>query len=171
MPVLIAIEKDIPALVKLMDSAYRGEGSKQGWTNEADLFIGEKRTNEEEVEKLMKKTGAVFLKHENDNGDIDGCVFLLNKNGRVYLGMFSVSPNAQGTGIGKKLLAAADDFAKEQNAGSIYMNVISIRTDLIAWYEKHGYKKTGEVIPFPVDERFGIPTRPLELVILEKIFK
>lgn len=169
MPVLTATGKDIPALVKLMDSAYRGEGSKQGWTNEADLFIGNKRTNEEEVEKLMKKTGAVFLKHENDKSDIDGCVFLHNKKGRVYLGMFSVSPKAQGTGIGRKLLTAADEFATEQNAFSIYMTVISIRTDLLAWYERHGYKKTGETIPFPVDERFGIPTQPLELCILEKI--
>jgi GNAT superfamily N-acetyltransferase len=171
MPVLTATEKDIPSLVILLDSAYRGEGSKQGWTNEADLFIGEKRTNEEEIRKLMNKPGAVFLKHENESGQIDGCVFLLNKKGRVYLGMFSVSPKAQGTGIGKKILSAADDFAKEQNAGSIYMNVISIRTDLLAWYERHGYKKTGGVIPFPVDERFGIPTRPLELVILEKMIQ
>jgi ribosomal protein S18 acetylase RimI-like enzyme len=169
MPVSVATENDIPALVALMDSAYRGEGAKQGWTNEADLFAGNKRTNEAEVEKLMKKPGAVFLKHQNDENILDGCVFLQNKKGRIYLGMFSVSPIAQGMGIGKKLLAAADDFAKQQGASSIYMTVITVRTELIAWYERNGYKKTGEIIPFPVDERFGIPTQPLELCILEKI--
>jgi hypothetical protein len=61
MPILIAEEKDVPSLVSLMDSAYRGENSKQGWTSEADLFIGNKRTDEASVANLIKKTGAVFL--------------------------------------------------------------------------------------------------------------
>jgi len=82
--------------------------------------------------------------------------------------MFSVSPSAQGKGIGKKLLAAADDYAREHNCASIFMTVITVREELIAWYERNGYRKTGKVVPFPVDERYGIPTQPLEMLVLEK---
>lgn len=168
MSISIAIEKDIHALVALMDSAYRGEGSKQGWTSEADLFIGNKRTDEASVTELMKKPGAVFLKYVNDDGEIEACVFLKKKENKVYLGMFSVSPAAQGKGLGKKILAAADEYAKEQQCTSIYMTVITVREELIAWYERNGYQKTGRVLPFPVDERFGIPKQPLEMLVLEK---
>ena len=85
--------------------------------------------------------------------------------------MFSVSPLAQGKGIGKKILAAAEEYAKKQNCTSIYMTVITVREELIAWYEKHGYQKTGRVLPFPVDERYGIPTQPLEMMVLEKAIR
>jgi ribosomal protein S18 acetylase RimI-like enzyme len=168
MPIVFASENDIPGLVSLMDSAYRGEGSKQGWTSEADLFIGNHRTDETTVTNLMKKPGAVFLKHLNEEGVMDGCVFLQKKDQRLYLGMFSVSPFAQGKGIGKKLLTAADEYAREQQCSSIYMTVITVREELIAWYERNGYQKTGRVLPFPVDERYGIPTQPLEMLVLEK---
>lgn len=168
MPISIAEEKDISPLVALMDSAYRGEGSKKGWTSEADLFIGNKRTDETTIASLIKKPGAIFLKYVNEEGIIEGCVFLHQKDDRLYLGMFSVSPSAQGKGIGKKLLIAAEDHAKNQNCTSIYMTVITVRENLIDWYERNGYHKTGRVLPFPVDERFGIPTQPLEMLVLEK---
>lgn len=170
MPISIADEKDINSLVALMDSAYRGENSKKGWTSEADLFIGNKRTDEATVSDLIKRPGSVFLKFLNDDGILEGCVFLHKKENRLYLGMFSVSPLAQGKGIGKKLLTAADDHAKGQNCSTIFMTVITVREDLIAWYERNGYIKTDRILPFPVDERFGIPTRPLEMVVLEKHF-
>jgi ribosomal protein S18 acetylase RimI-like enzyme len=169
MPISIAGEKDIPSLVTLMDSAYRGENSKQGWTSEADLFAGDKRTDEITVSSLMKKPGAVFLKYINEHNIIEGCVFLHKKADHLYLGMFSVSPQAQGKGIGKKLLAAADDYAKKENCSAIFMTVITVRKELIAWYERNGYTRTGKVLPFPVDERFGVPTQPLEMVVLEKL--
>lgn len=170
MPITVAREKDIPFMVSLMDTAYRGEQSKNGWTSEADLFIGNKRTDEDEVHRLMLKPGAVFLLFKNDTGEIAGNVFLDKKEDRLYLGMLSVSPNTQGIGIGKKLLNAAEQFAKENHCRVIYMTVISIRHELISWYERHGYKQTGEKIPFPFDERFGIPTQPLDMLILEKEF-
>ena len=168
MPISIAEEKDISSLVRLMDSAYRGQDSKQGWTSEADLFIGNKRTDETMVAKLITKPGSVFLKYTNEKGVIEGCVYLHKKESRLYLGMFSVSPSSQGKGIGKKLLAAADEHAREQSCSSIYMTVITVREDLIGWYEKNGYRRTGKVLPFPVDERYGIPTQPLEMMVLEK---
>ena len=171
MSISIAVETDVPSLVALMDSAYRGAPAKQGWTSESDLFIGTRRTDEETVSKLIGNSNAVFLKHMNDEGLIDGCVLLQKKKLRLYLGMFSVSPLAQGKGIGKKILAAAEEYAKKQNCTSIYMTVITVREELIAWYEKHGYQKTGRVLPFPVDERYGIPTQPLEMMVLEKAIR
>ena len=129
MTITAAEIKDIPSLGALMDSAYRGENSKQGWTSEADLFIGEKRTDEATVSSLIIKPGAVFLKYINEEGDIEGCVFLHKKDNKLYLGMFSVSPSAQGKGIGKKLLDAADDYARKQSCTLIYMTVITIREE------------------------------------------
>jgi len=168
MPIKIAEEKDIPSLVALMDSAYRGENSKQGWTSEADLFVGERRTDEATVGNLVKKPGAVFLKYVNEQDEMEGCVFLHKKENKLYLGMFSVSPKAQGKGIGKKLLSAADEYAIKQNCRLIYMTVITVREELIAWYERNGYQRTGRVLPFPIDERYGVPTQPLEMLVLEK---
>lgn len=168
MPISFAEGKDICSLVTLMDSAYRGEGSKKGWTSEADLFIGNKRTDEATISKLITKPGSVFLKYTNEDGIIEGCVYLHKKESRLYLGMFSVAPSGQGKGIGKKLLNAADEYAREQNCSTIFMTVITVREELIAWYEKNGYQRTGNVLPFPIDERFGIPTRPLEMILLEK---
>jgi GNAT superfamily N-acetyltransferase len=168
MSISIAQPKDVSALVSLMDNAYRGEGSKQGWTSEADLFIGNKRTDTETVTKLINKPGSVFLKYTNKDDVIEGCVYLHQKGSKLYLGMFSVVPSAQGKGIGKKLLNAADEYAKEQHCALIYMTVITVREELIAWYEKNGYKRTGKMLPFPVDEKFGIPTQPLEMIVLEK---
>ena len=141
MPISIANANDITALVALMDSAYRGEGAKQGWTSESDLFIGNKRTDEETVTRLLNKPGNVFLKYLNDEGRMQGCVLLSKKENRLYLGMFSVSPAAQGKGIGKKLLTAADDRARKQGCTSIFMTVITVRQELIAWYERNGYQK------------------------------
>jgi ribosomal protein S18 acetylase RimI-like enzyme len=168
MSIQIANLDDAPALVTLMDNAYRGESSKQGWTSEGDLFIGNKRTDHENVKRLLQEPNAVFLKYVDD-GVIVGCVLLHQKKQRLYLGMFAVSPHTQGKGIGKKLLAAADEYAKQRSCNSIFMTVITVREELIAWYEKHGYKKTDRLLPFPVDERFGIPTQPLEMIVLEKM--
>lgn len=168
MSIQIADLNDVPALVALMDKAYRGENSKQGWTSEGDLFVGTKRTDQEAVIKLMSQPAAVFLKYV-DEDDIVACVFLNKKKQRLYLGMFAVSPDTQGKGIGKKMLKAADDYAKQTSCMSIYMTVITVREDLIAWYERNGYKRTDRVLPFPVDERYGVPTQPLEMIVLEKM--
>lgn len=167
MSIQIADLNDVPALVTLMDCAYRGESSKKGWTSEGDLFIGNKRTDEENLKRLLQEPDAVFLKYV-DEDVILGCMLLHKKKQRLYLGMFAVSPDAQGKGIGKAMLAAADEYAKRKACKLIFMTVITVREDLIAWYEKHGYKRTNRILPFPVDERFGIPTRPLEMIVLEK---
>jgi ribosomal protein S18 acetylase RimI-like enzyme len=168
MPIVQATTADIPALVELLNSAYRGDDSKQGWTTEADLLRGDLRTDASNVQQLMHTTGAAFLKYVDDDNTIKGCVFLHTKRDKLYLGMLSVWPRIQATGIGKQLMAEAENYARDKNCSSIFMKVLSIRHELVAWYERKGYFKTGETEPFPADNRFGIPTQPLEFIILEK---
>ena len=171
MPVSIADSTDIPALVTLINSAYRGEASKKGWTTEADLLQGELRTDIATLNTLVQNKDALFLKYQSENGIITGCVYLNKQERGLYLGMLTVSPLLQGAGIGKQLLEAADNYARKNNCSSIFMNVISLRHELIAWYERHGYHKTDERKPFPSDQRFGIPTQPLEFIIMEKVVR
>ena len=168
MPVSTAESNDIPALVSLINSAYRGEASKKGWTTEADLLKGELRTDAATLNTLIENKHAVFLKYQSEDGNITGCVYLAAQERGLYLGMLTVSPLLQGAGIGKELLKAADDYARKHNCSSIFMNVISLRHELIAWYERQGYYATGERKPFPTDQQFGIPTQPLEFMIMRK---
>ena len=154
--VTIATEKDIPELNVLINSAYRGDSSKQGWTTEADL-LGGIRTDEEALKEMMQQKNSFILKYSTEN-KILGCVFLKEEENKLYLGMLTVSPQLQNKGIGKILLAASEDEARKRNCTAIFMTVISQRTELINWYKKHGYADTGEKKPFPEnDPRFGIP--------------
>lgn len=165
--IAIAEEKDIPQLLKIINAAYRGEESRKGWTTEADLIDGDARTDEQVLSTLIKRNGSVILKYVED-GIITGCVHLEKQNKKLYLGMLSVSPEMQGKKVGKKLLFAAEEYARNNSLKTIVMTVISVRNELINWYEKHGYKKTGETKPFPSDDKFGKPRRPLEFIVLEK---
>ena len=168
MPIAQATSADIPALEKLLNSAYRGEHSKKGWTSEADLLQGELRTNAETLRRLIETPGALFLKYADDHDNIDGCVFLQKLEDKLYLGMLSVSPVVQATGIGKQLMSEAEAHAQRQHCSAVFMKVISVRDELIAWYERKGYYKTGKTEPFPRDDRFGVPTQTLEFIIMEK---
>jgi ribosomal protein S18 acetylase RimI-like enzyme len=158
---------DIPVLIKLVNSAYRGEQSKKGWTTEANLIKGEKRIDADSLTEMMDKDGAVILLYKQQE-ELQGCVYLEKQAFKLYLGMLCVDPEIQGGGIGKKLLAEAEQHALKLNCESIIMSVITQRHELISWYERHGYKKTGERKPFPDDGRFGNPVEPLEFIILEK---
>ena len=162
-----AHKEDIPALVKLLNGAYRGEGSRQGWTTEADMVDGDLRTDESNMNELMQMPGAVFLKYTNEKNEIEGCVFLHKRQGKLYLGMLSVSPALQTKGIGKQIMAAAELYARSRECPAVFMRVISIRHELIAWYERQGYYKTGEIQPFD-DTKFGIAKEPIEFVVLQK---
>ena len=151
----------------LVNSAYRGDASRKGWTTEADLLEGELRTDEPSLSQLLKNPNAVMLKFVSDD-HIAGCVYLEKQRFALYLGMLSVSPTAQAQGIGKKLLNAAEKYAQQQSCDSIVMTVISLRHELIDWYERHGYKRNGETKPFPENEKFGKARQPLQFVVLEK---
>jgi len=163
-----ASNRDIPELLPLINRAYRGEPSRAGWTTEADFLSGDIRTDTADLAQLMARPEAVFLKACDASGVIGGCVFLEKRDGRLYLGMLSVEPGLQGQGIGKLLLRGAEDVARQLACPSIYMQVIALRTELIAWYERHGYRTTGERRPFDAPLRFGAPLVPLEFVLLEK---
>jgi ribosomal protein S18 acetylase RimI-like enzyme len=165
--ILIATKEDIKKLIPLVNSAYRGEASKKGWTTEANVIQGETRIDEESLLKMMNDPNAAILTYRNEN-QILGCVYLQKQNTDLYLGMFSVNPELQGGGIGKKLLVAAEDHARKNGCDAIVMNVISVRDELIAWYERNGYKDTGERKPFPDDEKFGKPIQPLTFAIFKK---
>lgn len=168
MSIQVATSEDIPALVLLVNSAYRGEASKKGWTTEADMVSGDLRTDAENILELMNTPTAGFLKYSGNPQQITGCVFFQQREpGKLYFGMLSVSPDVQAKGIGKKLMAALEDEAKRRECSVIYMRVISIRTELIAWYERLGYKKTGETQEFPTGP-FGTAMIPLEFVVMQK---
>jgi ribosomal protein S18 acetylase RimI-like enzyme len=163
-----ATKKDIPSLNILVNSAFRGETSKKGWTTEEHL-LGGIRTNEQLLAEIMLEKGTILLKYV-ENGTIFGMVMLKNQKDKLYLGMLTVSPDLQGGGIGKKLLYAAEDFAKTHQLPKISMTVISVRQELIDWYKRHGYILTGETQPFPMDNlKFGLPKQFLEFVVLEKM--
>ncbi|MCA6380784.1 MAG: GNAT family N-acetyltransferase [Cytophagales bacterium] len=165
--IMKAISADAESINQLVNSAYRGDSSKQGWTTEADFLDGT-RIDEAAVKELIEKTDTIILKYVEAN-QIVGCVELRKENGKLYLGMLSVAPTIQGKGIGKKLLNAGEDYAKSIGINTMIMTVISIRKELIDWYVRHGYQLTGERKPFVVpDTRWGIPKQELEFVVLEK---
>jgi ribosomal protein S18 acetylase RimI-like enzyme len=164
----IAGIQDIPAIMQLLNKAYRGDSSRKGWTTEADLISGNVRTDEKNLGDVMAMPGSIFLKYTSPDTVVTGCVNLQQQNNRIYLGMFSVDPESQGGGIGKKILSAADEYARSVKAGSIYMSVISVRAELIAWYQRHGYADTGERKPFKEDNLTGRHLRELEFMTLEK---
>jgi N-acetylglutamate synthase-like GNAT family acetyltransferase len=171
MPIITATIEDIPKLVALINSAYRGEESKKGWTTEADIIKGTLRIDEPALTELINVHGGRFLKFVNEQNRIGGCVYL-HKNGEdMYLGMLSVSPTLQANGIGKQLMNEAEIHSKKLNCDRIFMRVISLRHELIQWYEKQGYHQTEKREPFPKDTRFGTPLRPLEFLIMEKKIK
>lgn len=159
--------KDIPQLEVLINSAYRGEESKKGWTTEADLLKG-KRIDTEGIKKLMSEHGAVILKYCNDEGNLTGCVYLKKNDINMYLGMLTVSPTLQAGGIGKQILKASEKYAVDQNCDIVEMRVISIRNELIDWYKRHGYYDTGKKIPFDTQQTLSTQTQPLEFIIMEK---
>jgi ribosomal protein S18 acetylase RimI-like enzyme len=163
MPIRPATIEDIPELVRLVNSAYRGEG---GWTGESHL-IGGPRTSAADVEELVsEKDGEILTDWEED--ELMGCVYLKKEGEKLYLGMLSVWPAKQGAGIGKALLHAAVEYAIVHGCRAIRITVISAREELIAWYERHGFRRTGEVERFHAGDQFGAIKRPLELAVLEK---
>ena len=157
---------DVESLVALVNSAYRGESSKQGWTSEADL-LGGQRTDIVSLKEIIQNNNNTILKSV-DNKNIIGCVLLEHRMHYLYLGMLTVSPTLQAKGIGKKLIIASEEFAKQNNIYKIIMTVISVRHELIAWYKRNGFTTTGETKPFPTDAKFGIQKQPLEFIVMKK---
>ncbi|MDH5831851.1 GNAT family N-acetyltransferase [Luteimonas sp. M1R5S18] len=164
-----ATDDDIPALVALVTSAYRGPASRGGWTTEADFLDGE-RIDPELLRADLARARSRVLVVERD-GRLIACAHVAEEDGAGYFGMFSVQPGLQGAGLGSRLLAEAERVAREDwGLPRMRMTVIDIRDTLIAWYERRGYRRTGVFKPFPYgDTRFGIPLRDdLRFEVLDK---
>ncbi|MFE0702250.1 GNAT family N-acetyltransferase [Streptomyces sp. NPDC058872] len=164
-----AVLDDVPALVPLVESAYRGDASRAGWTTEADILQGQ-RTDREGVAGVITAPGSRLLVVERD-GEVIACCQLEHRGEAAYFGMFAVRPELQGAGLGKQVLAEAERRVRELwDVREMHMTVISVRAELIAWYERRGYRRTGRMTPFPYgDERFGLPQRDdLEFELLIK---
>ena len=160
---------DVPAIVALVESAYRGDASRAGWTTEADFLEG-RRTGPDDIEAILARDRSRILLAERD-GELLACAHVAVEDGAGYFGMFSVDPLRQGRGIGNLVLAEAERIAGEEwSCPMMRMTVIDIREDLIPFYERRGYRRTGIKKPFPYgDERFGLPKRDdLRFEVLEK---
>jgi len=166
-----AIEADFPAIVDLVNEAYRGHGPQESWNIETGIIEGTRLTDSLLRQDLAAKPHAHLLVHRNPGGAIIGTVWLEPVDDDAwYLGLFTIDPALQKQHLGRALLTAAESFAKAHGARSIRMGVLNVRDALIAWYQRRGYSLTGETEPFPYgDNRFGTPLRDdLTFVILQK---
>jgi ribosomal protein S18 acetylase RimI-like enzyme len=165
-----ATRGDIPALAALVQSAYRGEASRAGWTTEADL-LGGQRTDPEALASIIDGEASRMVVAEEE-GVVVACCQLERRDGGVaYLGMLAVGPTEQARGLGRAVVAEGERIAREEwSAAQVQMTVIRQREELIAWYGRLGYRRTGATAPFPYgDARFGIPkVDDLEFVVLAK---
>jgi GNAT superfamily N-acetyltransferase len=160
---------DASSIVALIESAYRGETSRAGWTTEADLLEGQ-RTDLEEVTRLIADPSSVIILATSGE-DLLGCVLVQDEGPCAYIGMLAIRPDLQARGLGRQLLAEAERCARARfHAMRTRMTVIVQREELIQWYERRGYFRTPHRLPFPYgNTRFGLPTRPdLEFLVLEK---
>jgi ribosomal protein S18 acetylase RimI-like enzyme len=167
-----AAESEFPAVVALVNSAYRGQGAQAGWTTEAGYIDGQRIDLATLRQDLADAPEATLMSLRDEaGGPLLGCVWLEPADGDAwYLGMLTIRPDLQDRKLGATLLAKAEDHARDLGARRIRMTVVHIRDTLIAWYQRRGYALTGETRPFPHgDDRFGKPLREdLSFVILEK---
>ncbi len=165
--IIKATLNDVSELNILVNSAYRGDISKKGWTTEANILNGVRIDDQELIEMINDSNSTVFKFVNNDK--ILGCVLLINKINKLYLGMLCVNPELQNSGIGKKILQFANEFAIEKSLPKIVMTVISSRIELINWYNRHGYFDSGTREPFPDHHADDVINgEKLEFIVLEK---
>jgi len=158
---------DVPAVAALVERAYRGPEAATGWTTETELLTGP-RTRPADIERLVADPDSRIVLAESHAGVL-GCAHVQRGDGSAYFGMFAVDPQQQAGGVGKALLAACEDAARELwSARSMTMSVISLRSDLIEWYVRRGYQLTGTHEPFPFHEASGALRRDFDLVHLRR---
>ncbi|OYY70626.1 GNAT family N-acetyltransferase [Sphingomonas sp. 28-63-12] len=168
-----ATQHDLPALHALIESAYRGKHARGGWTHEADLLDGQRTDIAALAESLANPSHCVLVAiHAAVAGAVAGCVEITDKTGGLaYLGLLSVAPEGQAQGLGKYLIAEAEAEAiRRFGTTRMELTVIRQRAELVAFYERRGYRLTGEERPFPYgDTRFGEPRRDdLVFVVLAR---
>jgi GNAT superfamily N-acetyltransferase len=166
-----ATDADVADVVALMNRAYRPRGGEAGWSNETDYIDGDRTSEDLLRREIAGNPGARLLICRRKDGDLQGCVWLEPlADDTWYLGSLTIEPRAQNGGVGRGLLAAAEEWVRAQGGRAIRMTVVQVRESLIAWYVRRGYRLTGETEPFPYeDTRFGIPKRSdLHFVVLRK---
>lgn len=166
----IAKAENVPEIVALVNSAYRGESSKRGWTTEEHLLDGQ-RTDSEMLGELLNMEDSVLWLARDADGTLLASVHLKKDENSCHLGMLAVSPLHQNRGLGRLLLEHCEKFARDAwGCRELSMSVIDLREELLAYYERRGYKSTGERIPFPhSNPRYGLPKRTdFALLLLSK---
>lgn len=163
-----ATQQDISAIVALVNSAFRGESSRQGWTTEADLLDGVRTTEHDIRQRILGNDSYLLLCHAGEQ--LAGSVHLEKQGEHAHIGMFVIRPDLQGRGIGKRLLGEAERSALRDWAVRAYvMLVINFRNELTAFYERRGYRRTGVMLEFPVNPELWTPkVAGLQLEELEK---
>jgi GNAT superfamily N-acetyltransferase len=167
----VATDADVPAVVSLINLAFRGHGENAGWSIEVEFIEGTRITEDLLREDITAKPHARLLLWRQAGNALLGCVWLEpQQSGIWYLGLLAVDPREQKAGLGRKLLQAAEQWAQEKGASEIRMTVVHLRASLIEWYKRRGYVLTGETKPFPYgDNRYGTPKRDdLYFVVLLK---
>ena len=173
-----AAPADAEAVVDLVQDAYRGEGGAGRWTTEAHLVRGQRTTAAEVVGHIRAERSAVLVTEDTDG--LLACCHIKalpprppetdDAPPRAYFGMFAVRPGHQGGGIGRALVTAGERWARDAwDAAVMEMQVIDGREELLAWYDRLGYQRTGRSIPFPLDNEDDRPiVAGLSFVVLEK---
>ncbi|GAA3512800.1 GNAT family N-acetyltransferase [Actinocatenispora rupis] len=164
-----ATPEDVPGLLELVHAAYRGGPDVAGWTTEAHLLDGLRADRQMVLDMISAPGSQIRLLLDGDE-PLACCHVDVSGGDTGYFGFFAVRPGRQGGGIGSTILAEAERIAAEHGCHRMRMTVLSARSDLIAYYERRGYRRTGATEPFPYgDERFGTPKRPdLEFAELVK---
>lgn len=153
-------ESNLEDIAKLVNSAYRGETARQGWTSECDIIDGQRTDPESLLELINTENSYIILLESKQTKELIGCCHVEKSKSspHMYLGMLSVSPTLQNQGIGKALLIIAEKYCKRFGCGAIEMSVISTRTELQDWYKRHGFVVVGDPELFPYDNpKIGIP--------------
>ncbi|MDB5236177.1 MAG: family acetyltransferase [Hymenobacter sp.] len=152
-----ATPADVSRLARLVNRAYRGDSSRQGWTTEAHLLDGQ-RIDEDGLREMLAVPDAAMLLCLGENEELLGSFYAQASGKKVHLAMLAVDPQGQTRGVGKFLIKAAEDYGRQHGCTVSKMTVISVRPELIAYYERQGYRQTGATEPFPTDPRYGIPS-------------
>jgi len=162
----VATEMDAESIAEIVNGAYRPKKGEGGWTHESDLVKGD-RTTPDQVRTLIKDSSVVVGLSADA---IVCCAHVAIEHGAAHIGMLAVSPKLQATGLGKALLGYAERYATEVlGASDMVLIVLRNRPELIAFYLRRGYERTGEFQAYPTDLSVGTPVRDgLELDVLRK---
>lgn len=162
-----ATHNDIPTLASLINRSYRGDSSRAGWTTEADLLSGKRIDKAELIQLLNDPESLILISHSEDS--VFATIHAHHENESVHFGLFAVEPSLQGVGIGKELLAYAESEAiRKWGVSAAIMEVITHRRELIEYYERRGYLRTGEMIAFPESDLWVRQVDFLELIRMQK---